>query len=168
MKRKDPEDREAEVQKVEVVAATDVGEAAAVVWASKHATSLPPLKTCLLAENNMLVRKVLTNVLKLNCYDVMLAEDGQTVVDKLKENFYDCVIVADEIPGVDGLSAIMSLREWEEACGRKKQRNVVYNAAANAPMDADMADSIGVDYFFNKTFDMRAFKKLISDGLEGI
>ena len=119
-------------------------------------------KSCLLAENNALVNKVLTSVLKLNGFEVILAKDSQALVNRMKERQYDVVIVTENLPEDGGLQAIMEYRDWEIGACRSTKQSIIYNAAVGCPMDSAMASMVGIDHFMN-SFDMEALKKLIKE-----
>lgn len=64
----------------------------------------------LLAEDEKDMADVLTTVLKHQGYDTDWAENGQILLDKMKENNYDCIISDVMMPVMDGITAVKTIR----------------------------------------------------------
>lgn len=64
----------------------------------------------LLAEDEKDMADVLTTVLKHQGYDTDWAENGQILLDKMKENNYDCIISDVMMPVMDGITAVKAIR----------------------------------------------------------
>lgn len=65
----------------------------------------------LLVEDNEEHRQELSMTLKNNGFDVVLASDGQTGVEKAKSEKPDLILMDMIMPGLDGLQATLLIRE---------------------------------------------------------
>jgi two-component system chemotaxis response regulator CheY len=68
------------------------------------------MKKILVVDDSPTVRKLLGYVLRLKNYDVEEAEDGMDAMEKLSESEVDLVIVDLNMPNMDGISFVKSLR----------------------------------------------------------
>ena len=65
-------------------------------------------------DNQLLIR----TYLKQTPYQLDLAEDGQQALEKAQQVSYDLVLMDNEMPVVDGLTATRRIRAWEREQGR--------------------------------------------------
>ncbi len=66
----------------------------------------------LIAEDNLINQKVLNGVLNESGIDVVMADDGQVVLDILKEDSaFDIILMDAHMPRVDGFEATRKIRE---------------------------------------------------------
>lgn len=64
----------------------------------------------LLAEDEKDMADVLTTVLKHQGYDTDWAENGKVLLEKMREDNYDCIISDVMMPVMDGVTAVKTLR----------------------------------------------------------
>lgn len=64
----------------------------------------------LVAEDNLIARKVVTHVLRQKGYLVDCAEDGQQAIAAAQNASYDLILMDLQMPGVDGLTATAVIR----------------------------------------------------------
>ena len=67
--------------------------------------------TILLAEDDQSVREALARALRFEGYDVLTANDGGEVLEKLMTSEPDVIVLDVMMPGVDGLAACRRIRE---------------------------------------------------------
>lgn len=66
----------------------------------------------LVADDEASIRELLSKTLALAEYDVDLANDGRTALDRLRATKYDLLITDLKMPGVDGLSVVREARQY--------------------------------------------------------
>ena len=67
-------------------------------------------KKILVVDDSLSIRQMVEATLKSQGYDVTTAEDGQAALDKCKTTPYDFVLTDQNMPRMDGLTLIKSLR----------------------------------------------------------
>lgn len=73
-----------------------------------------PRRTVLVADDDPMTRQVLSTVLDLEEFEVVVAEDGDQILEVLSERTPDAVVLDQMMPGRSGLEVIAALREEEE------------------------------------------------------
>ena len=71
-------------------------------------------KHILVVDDSTSIRQMVDVTLKSADYNVTLAEDGAIALDICKEQTFDCVITDQNMPNMDGLTLIKSLRALPE------------------------------------------------------
>jgi len=77
-----------------------------------------PLLSILLAEDSEDNRLLIRTYLKQSPHHLDMAENGRLAVEKFRENHYDLVLMDMNMPIMDGYTATMTIRQWEEQEGR--------------------------------------------------
>lgn len=72
------------------------------------------LKTILIAEDSASVRKFITLALKIKGYKVISVEDGMQALELIPKENIDLLITDLNMPNVDGLKLIKTIREQPE------------------------------------------------------
>jgi len=67
-------------------------------------------RTCLVVDDSRIVRKVARRILEANGFDVTEAADGQQALDSCRANLPDCVLLDWNMPVMDGLTFLQTLR----------------------------------------------------------
>ena len=70
-------------------------------------------RTVLVADDDPMTRQVLSTVLDLEEFEVVLAEDGDEALRKLREDTPDAAVLDHMMPGMSGLEVIAALRQDE-------------------------------------------------------
>ena len=105
-----------------------------------------PLKI-LLAEDNVVNQKVAINILKNLGYRADMAANGLEVLEDLRRQSYDVVLMDVQMPGMDGLTATRQIcTEWV-----KEKRPRIIAMTANAMQgDREKCLSAGMDDYITK------------------
>lgn len=74
---------------------------------------LPPPARILVAEDTRIHGELARHMLQLEGYDVDVVPDGQSAVQAFRHGHYDLVLVDCRMPGMDGFSAVKSIRRLE-------------------------------------------------------
>jgi DNA-binding response OmpR family regulator len=86
-----------------------------------------------LAEDDAIVRRLISHVLQKEGFEVLAASDGEEALKLISSRRPDAIILDAMMPGVDGLEVLHSLRRGEETkdipvmilSGRSLERDVV-------------------------------------------
>ncbi len=107
------------------------------------------MASILVVDDEPAVRRALERALKLDKYDVSLAEDGEQALDRLVEQPVDAVILDVMMPGVDGLEVCRRMR----AAGDRTP--VLMLTARDAIDDRVQGLDVGADDYLVKPFALR-------------
>jgi two-component system response regulator MprA len=106
----------------------------------------------LIVDDEPAVRSALDRALRLDGYDVTLAEDGRQALDRLADTRQDAVILDVAMPGVDGLEVCRRLRDAGD-------RTPVLMLTARDAIDDRVAGlDAGADDYLVKPFALKELK----------
>jgi PAS domain S-box-containing protein len=91
---------------------------------------LPQPLRILLAEDSSDNRLLIQAYLKNTPYQLGFAEDGEAAIELFKSNCYDLVLMDIQMPVVDGLTAVRTIRAWERANGHEPVPIIALTASA--------------------------------------
>ena len=100
----------------------------------------------LVADDEASVRDLLSKTLALAEYEVDVAADGRTAVDRLRLMSYDLLITDLKMPGVDGLSVIREARRF------KSDIPIIIITGFSTEASAIEAVNLGVSGYLTKPF----------------
>ena len=103
----------------------------------------------LVVDDEPAVRRALERALRLDRYEVELAEDGEQALDRLAERPADAVVLDVMMPGIDGLEVCRRMR----AAGDKTP--VLMLTARDAIDDRVIGLDVGADDYLVKPFALR-------------
>jgi len=103
----------------------------------------------LVVDDEPAVRRALERALRLDSYDVELAEDGEQALDRLAERPADAVVLDVMMPGIDGLEVCRRMR----AAGDKTP--ILMLTARDAIDDRVIGLDVGADDYLIKPFALR-------------
>jgi two-component system response regulator MprA len=103
----------------------------------------------LVVDDEPAVRRALERALRLESYDVELAEDGEQALDRLSERPADAVVLDVMMPGIDGLEVCRRIR----ASGDKTP--ILMLTARDAIDDRVIGLDVGADDYLVKPFALR-------------
>jgi len=103
----------------------------------------------LIAEDEMVLRFLITETLEEEGFDIDEAEDGKLAMDNLRYNEYDLVILDYMMPEATGIEVC----EWLRAeGGANSQKPVILLTAKAEEKDRQRAMQAGVSLFISKPF----------------
>ncbi|OWA35245.1 response regulator [Saccharibacillus sp. O16] len=106
-------------------------------------------KKILIAEDEMVLRFLLTETLEDEGYDIDEAEDGKLAMDSLKYGEYDLIILDYMMPEATGIEVCRWLR-GEGSVNADKP--VILLTAKAEEKDRELAMQVGVSKFISKPF----------------
>ena len=107
--------------------------------------------TVLLAEDSQDTRIMLKRAFEMKGYQVFEAEDGQAALDMAKRFKPSLIVIDLNMPVLDGLETVKSLRERE---GSGEQTPIVAITAYDVPGMEDAALETGCDRYLRKPLDL--------------
>ncbi|BAQ65152.1 response regulator [Geminocystis sp. NIES-3709] len=114
--------------------------------------SIAPLKI-LIAEDNIVNQKVITNILKRLGYRADVVANGLEVLETLRRQSYDLILMDVQMPEMDGLTATRQIRTlWETPYGNfQGNPPCIIAMTANAMEgDREICISAGMDDYLSK------------------
>ena len=114
--------------------------------------SMPALNI-LLAEDNQINIQFIKTVLENLGHKVMTAENGKVALDHLNTNVFDLVLMDIEMPVINGIDALKTLRELEQLSG--KHLTVIALTAYALMGDREKYLKMGFDGYLKKPFTIR-------------
>jgi CheY-like chemotaxis protein len=136
-----PTTKETRQQRFDTGESKRQGDAANEAHKSKNEQPSESKRTLLLVEDNMINQKVLRRQLQSRGYEVFVANNGQEAIDAVSErgqvskddpnnrNYFDCILMDQEMPIKDGNAATAEIRELEE--GGKAGHSKILGVSAN-------------------------------------
>ncbi|MFP4528657.1 MAG: response regulator [Candidatus Kapaibacterium sp.] len=115
-------------------------------------------KTILVAEDSASVRKFITLALKIKGYRVIPTVDGMEALEKLPLEKVDLLITDLNMPNIDGLKLIRTLRESEE------YRNMPIIILSSLSRDEDINQGLeaGANSYLIKPFNTKRIQYEVS------
>jgi two-component system cell cycle response regulator DivK len=114
----------------------------------------------LIAEDNDLNLKLMTDILLIQNYEVEAVCDGDAALKKLMECEYDLLLLDLQMPKVSGFEVLEELNKCKH-----KVKTVVVSACAMAP-EIDRAKELGCLDFITKPIRLNNFLSTIKKVLE--
>ncbi len=114
--------------------------------------SMPALNI-LLAEDNQINIQFIKTVLENLGHKVMTAENGKVALDHLNTNVFDLVLMDIQMPVINGIDALKTLRELEQLSG--KHLTVIALTAYALMGDREKYLKMGFDGYLKKPFTTR-------------
>ncbi|MDO8721351.1 MAG: response regulator [Syntrophales bacterium] len=115
----------------------------------------------LVVEDSPLNMELVTDLLEVNGYEVLQANEARTGIDLAVRFHPDLILMDIQLPGMDGLTAIKFLK----GDSRTSAIPVVALTAHAMVGDQEKAESAGCNGYVVKPIDTRQFPKLVASFL---
>lgn len=99
----------------------------------------------LIVDDEELIRNVIKEYLKQENFTFDEADNGQSAIDLVKNNKYDCIIMDIMMPKLDGYSAIKEIKEISKA-------KIIVLSARSEEFDKLSGFDLGIDDYVTKPF----------------
>lgn len=106
----------------------------------------------LLAEDNLIVQKVVVLNLEKMGHQVSVASDGKKAVELFRKQAFDVIFMDVQMPEMDGLQATIAIREWEKGSRVKNPIPIVAMTATTQQKDKDSFMVAGMNDYLPKPF----------------
>ena len=112
------------------------------------------MRKILIADDEHKIVMTLEYTFRKNGYEVFIARDGSEVLELLKEEIPDVILLDVMMPNVDGYTTIQEIKKQEKL----KNCKVVFLSAKTNPADIEKGLSLGADAYVTKPY---SIKKLV-------
>lgn len=99
----------------------------------------------LIVDDEILIRNVIKEYLKIENYQYDEASDGNEAIDLVKKNKYDCILMDIMMPKLDGYSAIKEIKKISDA-------KIIVLSARTEEFDKLSGFDLGIDDYVTKPF----------------
>ncbi len=103
----------------------------------------------LLAEDNRINQLVVRHMLEKAGIEVKSVDNGTVALKAMREELFDVVLLDIQMPGMNGIDVVESIREFERSTGRSRQPVIALTAYALSS-DKNRILKAGVDGFVSK------------------
>ncbi len=119
----------------------------------------PPMKV-LVAEDDHANLLALVKLLEKNNYSVATATNGEEVLELLRGNEFDMILMDIQMPGMNGLEATRAIRNGEAGPGKLNIPIVALTAYAMAGDKKKILEA-GMDEYLSKPMDIMEFRNML-------
>lgn len=117
----------------------------------------------LLAEDNIINRKLAESLLKKRGFNVISVENGKEVLQYLEKEYFDLILMDVQMPEMDGLMTTQEIRKLEETTG--EHIPIIAMTAHAMQGDKEKCIDAGMDDYIPKPIRASEFWKVISSAL---
>ncbi len=115
----------------------------------------------LVAEDNPVNQKLITEVLRIFTCDPTLVENGKEAVSMNEKNQYDMILMDCQMPEMDGFQATRIIRSQERESGAEEGVVIVALTANARKEDRDRCIACGMDDYLSKPFTIAQLRDVI-------
>ena len=115
------------------------------------------MRKILIADDEHKIVMTLEYTFRKNGYEVFIARDGSEVLELLKEEIPDVILLDVMMPNVDGYTTIQEIKKQEKL----KNCKVVFLSAKTNPADIEKALKLGADAYVTKPYSIKKLTQQI-------
>lgn len=115
----------------------------------------------LVVDDDVVMRKLFSTMLRLAHFEVDIAEDGLAGVEMWEKGYYDLVLMDVQMPRMNGFDATHSIREKEGVRGGHTP--IMAITAYALEKDKEQCLAAGMDAFMAKPIDFNKCIKMIEN-----
>jgi PAS domain S-box-containing protein len=115
----------------------------------------------LVAEDNAVNRLLITRMLEKKGHRVVVTTNGRETLAALEKESYDLVLMDVQMPEMDGIEAVMAIRQWEKAKADGSHQPVVALTAHAMARDRDRCTEAGMDGYLTKPIRPQELAKVL-------
>ena len=114
----------------------------------------------LLAEDNKVNQKLTSRMLEKLGHEVIIAENGQEAIQKMRQGEFDLILMDVQMPIMDGFQTTKKIRESEK--NHKKHIPIIALTAYAMKGDREKCLAIGMDGYLSKPVNIKEMKNTIN------
>lgn len=120
------------------------------------------MKKILIADDEHKIVMTLEYAFRKAGYEVFIARDGSEVLELLKEQLPDVILLDIMMPNTDGYTTLWEIRKNEQY----KNIKVIFISAKTGEADIRKGLEMGADAYFTKPYSIKKLQEKISELLE--
>ena len=125
---------------------------------SEQVAASPYRLKILVAEDNPVNQKLILSLLEKWGYSADLAENGLIVLEKIKKNVYEIILMDMQMPEMGGVAASLAIRQLE---GTNQHIPIIAMTANAMPEDRELCLASGMDHYLSKPIKTQQLKDLL-------
>lgn len=119
------------------------------------------MKKILIIEDNWELRENTAELLELENYEIITADNGKKGIDLALKCQPDLIISDVNMPELDGFDVLKTLKEFVKL----KKIPFIFLTARSEKNDKKMGEDLGADAYLTKPFDIEELLKTVSEKL---
>lgn len=120
-----------------------------------------PQATILIADDNPVNQRVLSNQLDFLGLQTILCNDGSEALVKVQQGEGDLVLMDCQMPVMDGFEATRAIRQWERSTGNRPIPIIAVTAHVMSG-DAELCLQSGMDAYLSKPIDLDRLQQMLA------
>jgi len=121
-------------------------------------------KNILVIDDERLVAKSVQKLLQEEGYNAVVAEDGLTALEKVKEMDFDLIVSDVRMARMDGIETISNIRKFLKQQGKEPVPEVVITGYADEDKHIAAIELEVADYVY-KPFDNETFLRIVQNNI---
>jgi DNA-binding response OmpR family regulator len=117
-------------------------------------------KKIVIADDEVLVRQVIKQVLQNEGYDVIEAKDGKEAVELVRDEKPDLLIIDVRMPVMDGMQACRIIREFDEPI---RSIPIIILTAIDTVLGRRLSAELGIELYLTKPISMKELRQRVRE-----
>ncbi|MFA4015080.1 MAG: hypothetical protein RUDDFDWM_000153 [Candidatus Fervidibacterota bacterium] len=117
-------------------------------------------KKILIADDEVLVRQVIKQVLQSEGYDVIEAKDGKEAVELVRNEKPDLLIIDVRMPVMDGMQACRIIREFDEPI---RSIPIIILTAIDTVLGRRLSAELGIEMYLTKPISLKELRQRVKE-----
>ncbi|MFA4043546.1 MAG: hypothetical protein HZRFUVUK_000318 [Candidatus Fervidibacterota bacterium] len=117
-------------------------------------------KKIVIADDEVLVRQVIKQVLQNEGYDVIEAKDGKEAVELVRDEKPDLLIIDVRMPVMDGMQACRIIREFDEPI---RSIPIIILTAIDTVLGRRLSAELGIELYLTKPISMKELRQRVKE-----
>ncbi|MBU2044631.1 MAG: response regulator [Candidatus Omnitrophica bacterium] len=122
-------------------------------------------KSILIIEDEQLITKSLSRLLKKEGYNVAITNSGREALEKIRNEDFDLIVSDIRMPDLDGIETIKEIRKYLAGCQKPAVPEVLITGYADEEKYQQALELKVADYIY-KPFDISDFLEAVKRNLD--
>lgn len=132
-----------------------------VIEAEQETDESEHVRTIMIVDDSVTVRKVTSRIVERQGWDVMLAKDGVDAISQLQDHYPDLMLLDIEMPKMDGFEVLRTVRRDQ----RLKDLPIIMITSRTGEKHKRQAKELGVNEYLGKPFQEENLLSIIEEVL---